>query len=70
MASLVEMLPHEANRTEREALLARAWSVAAADGIVDEFEEALVERLGRLLGFDESEIAAARRSGAGGALAQ
>jgi uncharacterized tellurite resistance protein B-like protein len=70
VASLVEMLPHEANRTEREALLARAWSVAAADGIVDEFEEALVERLGRLLGFDESEIAAARRSGAGGALPQ
>ena len=37
--------------------------VAAADGRVDEFEEALVERLGRLLGFDDMAIAAARRSG-------
>lgn len=66
VASLVEMLPHEANTTEREALLARAWSVAAADGVVDEFEEALVERLGRLLGFDEAGIAAARRDGTTG----
>lgn len=67
VASLVEMIPHEANGTEREALLAMAWSVAGADGKVDEFEEALVERLGRLLGFDEAGIAAARRNGLAGA---
>lgn len=67
VASLVEMIPHEANGAEREALLAMAWSVAGADGKVDEFEEALVERLGRLLGFDEAGIAAARRSGLAGA---
>lgn len=67
VASLVEMIPHEANGSEREALLAMAWSVAGADGKVDEFEEALVERLGRLLGFDEAGIAAARRSGLAGA---
>jgi uncharacterized tellurite resistance protein B-like protein len=66
VASLVEMLPHEANGSERERLLSMAWSVAAADGKVDEFEEALVERLGRLLGFDETAIAAARRSGTTG----
>lgn len=60
VASLVEMIPHEADSTERTELLAMAWSVAAADGVVDEFEEALVERLGRLLGFDEAAIAAAR----------
>lgn len=63
VASLVEMIPHEANKTEREELLTMAWSVAAADGRVDEFEEALVERLGRLLGFDEGAIASARRTG-------
>jgi uncharacterized tellurite resistance protein B-like protein len=63
VVSLVEMIPHEADRTERQELLAMAWSVAAADGHVDEFEEALVERLGRLLGFDDGAIAAARRSG-------
>ncbi|GJE39445.1 tellurite resistance TerB family protein [Methylobacterium persicinum] len=69
VASLVEMIPHEANGSEREALLAMAWSVAAADGVVDEFEEALVERLGRLLGFDEAAVAAARRDGTAGATA-
>jgi uncharacterized tellurite resistance protein B-like protein len=63
VASLVEMIPHEADRAERQDLLAMAWSVAAADGHVDEFEEALVERLGRLLGFDDVAIAAARQSG-------
>ncbi len=46
-----------------------AWSVAAADGRVDEFEEALVERLGRLLGFDDAAIAAARQSGQQGSRA-
>ncbi len=70
VASLVEMIPHEANGAEREALLAMAWSVAGADGKVDEFEEALVERLGRLLGFDEAGIAAARRSGLSGVPAE
>lgn len=63
VASLVEMIPHQADRTERQDLLAMAWSVAAADGRVDEFEEALVERLGRLLGFDDNAIAAARQTG-------
>lgn len=63
VVSLVEMIPHEADRLEREALLTMAWSVAAADGRVDEFEEALVERLGRLLGFDEGAIATARQIG-------
>lgn len=67
VASLVEMIPHEADSAEREALLSMAWSVAAADGVVDEFEEALVERLGRLLGFDEAGVAAARRNGTAGA---
>lgn len=63
VVSLVEMIPHEANKAERQELLAMAWSVAAADGRVDEFEEALVERLGRLLGFDDGAIATARRTG-------
>ena len=63
VASLVEMIPHQADGAERQELLTMAWSVAAADGVVDEFEEALVERLGRLLGFDEAAIGAARGSG-------
>jgi uncharacterized tellurite resistance protein B-like protein len=40
-----------------------AWSVAGADGDLHEFEEALVWRLGKLLGFDEPAIAAARDRG-------
>jgi uncharacterized tellurite resistance protein B-like protein len=43
-----------------------AWSVAGADGIVHEFEEALVWRLGGLLGLDEAAIGEARRSAADG----
>jgi uncharacterized tellurite resistance protein B-like protein len=70
IASLVEMLPHEANAAERGELLRMAWAVAAADGVVDEFEEALVERLGRMLGFDETAVASARRSGTADAPAQ
>ncbi|GJD55463.1 TerB family tellurite resistance protein [Methylobacterium dankookense] len=65
VASLVEMLPHAADDAERARLLAMAWSVAGADGTVDEFEEALVWRLGRLLGFDEAAIGQARAEAAG-----
>ncbi|WP_238182528.1 tellurite resistance TerB family protein [Methylobacterium trifolii] len=63
VASLVELIPHETDGEERARLLAMAWSVAGADGTVDEFEEALVWRLGRLLGFDEAGIARARGEG-------
>ncbi|MGU3538575.1 tellurite resistance TerB family protein [Methylobacterium sp. A54F] len=63
VAMLVEMIGRETGEGERARLLAMAWSVAAADGTVDEFEEALVWRLGALLGLDEAGIAAARRDG-------
>lgn len=60
MAMLVEQIGHEAGPAERERLLGMAWSVASADGAVDEFEEALVWRLGGLLGLDEAAIDRAR----------
>lgn len=66
MAALVEVMGHDADREARGRLLAMAWSVAAADGRVHEFEEALVWRLGRLLGFDDAAIGLAR-AGEGGA---
>ena len=66
VASLVEMLPHGVDAGERGRILAMAWSVAAADGTIDEFEEALVWRLGKLLGFDEAGIARARGEGVPG----
>ncbi|HEV2542197.1 MAG TPA: TerB family tellurite resistance protein [Methylobacterium sp.] len=61
MTSLVELIGSDGSSPEeRERLLAMAWSVAGSDGEVHEFEEALVWRLGKLLGFDEAGIAAAR----------
>lgn len=60
MAMLVELMGHELDVAERGRLLVMAWSVAGADGAVHEFEEALVWRLGGLLGLDEEAIAEAR----------
>ncbi|SFH05944.1 TerB family tellurite resistance protein [Methylobacterium gossipiicola] len=60
MAALVEVIGHEAGHEQKARLLAMAWSVAGADGEVHEFEEALVWRLGGLLGFDEAGILLAR----------
>ena len=69
MAQLVEMIGHEVGPDRRARLLAMAWSVAGADGSVHEFEEALVWRLGGLLGLDEAAIAEARRDAAEGRVA-
>ena len=63
MASLVELVRDDGDPEQRGRLLAMAWSVAGADGDLHEFEEALVWRLGKLLGFDEPAIAAARDRG-------
>ena len=60
MTVLTELIGREGSADERVRLLAMAWSVAGADGAIHEFEEALVWRLGTLLGLDEAAIAAAR----------
>lgn len=60
MSSLVELIGREGGSAERERILTMAWSVAGADGEVHEFEEALVWRLGKLLGLDETAIGRAR----------
>jgi uncharacterized tellurite resistance protein B-like protein len=69
MAQLVELIGHEVGPERRARLLAMAWSVAGADGTVHEFEEALVWRLGGLLGLDEAAIGEARRAAAEGRVA-
>ena len=69
MAQLVEMIGHEVGPDRRARLIAMAWSVAGADGSVHEFEEALVWRLGGLLGLDEAAIGEARRTAAEGRVA-
>jgi uncharacterized tellurite resistance protein B-like protein len=45
---------------ERRWLLAMAYKVAATDGAVEEFEEDLIWRAGRLLGFDDAAVRAIR----------
>lgn len=62
LTGLVELIGSEAALDDRIRLLSLAWSVASADGEIHEFEEALVWRLGKLLGLDEAEIAAARKA--------
>ncbi len=64
IASLVEMMPHAMDEAARAQLVAMAWTVADADGVVGEFEEALVSRLGTLLGLDEAAVTRARLPGA------
>lgn len=66
VASLIEMTGYRVDERERERLLAMAYAVAAADGGVGEFEEDLVWRLGRLLGFDEGRIGQVRHGAIGG----
>ena len=46
----------------RRRLVAMAYSIASADGAMHEFEEDIVWRLGRQLGFDDGEIAAIRET--------
>ena len=60
IASLVERLGRETAVEERRRLLGLAYTVAAADGRMHEFEEDLVWRVGHLLDFDDAEIAAVR----------
>jgi uncharacterized tellurite resistance protein B-like protein len=60
LATLVGMVGRDADPTERRQLLATAYSVVRSDGRIEEFEDDLVWRVGRLLGFDETEIAMLR----------
>jgi uncharacterized tellurite resistance protein B-like protein len=60
VATLVAVVGRDLDRSERRKLLGHAYVVAAADGAVHEFEDDLLWRLGRLLGFDDGEIADAR----------
>ena len=57
VSTLVEML---GQGQDRRRLLSMAYEVAAADGIIHEFEDDLVWRMGHLLGFEDDAIAAVR----------
>ena len=67
VASLVDMLGHSLNADDRRDLVAMAYRLAASDGQIGEFEDDLVWRLGRLLGFDDDGIASVRSASLAGA---
>ncbi len=56
LSDLVERMGHDLPAQERRRLLACAYEIAVADGRLHEFEDDLVWRLGRLLGFADAEI--------------
>lgn len=60
VASLVEMMGHDVEPAERRRLLGMAYAIASADGLLHEFEDDLIWRIGRLFGFDDAEIALIR----------
>jgi uncharacterized tellurite resistance protein B-like protein len=66
LASLVEMIGHNVPTAERRELLAMAYTVAAVDGAVQEFEDDLVWRVGQLLGLDDQDIVALKDATLGG----
>jgi uncharacterized tellurite resistance protein B-like protein len=66
VATLVEMIGHDVAEGERRELLAMAYTVAAVDGGVQEFEDDLVWRVGQLLGLDDQGIIAVRDETLGG----
>jgi uncharacterized tellurite resistance protein B-like protein len=58
--TLAERILQEVGPEERPAVMAMAYRIAALDGHLHEFEDDLLWRIGRLLGFSEPEIAATR----------
>jgi uncharacterized tellurite resistance protein B-like protein len=60
VSSLLEMVGRDDD--SRRRILAMAFTVASADGTVQEVEADLVWRLGKLLGFDEQEIDAIKET--------
>ncbi|WP_299563875.1 TerB family tellurite resistance protein [Enterovirga sp.] len=60
VSGLMERVGLGGDEADRTRLLGMAYGIAAADGLVGEFEEDLVWRMGRFLGFDDEAIGATR----------
>jgi uncharacterized tellurite resistance protein B-like protein len=58
--TLVSHIQQEVGPDERPMLLGMAYRIAAVDGYVHEFEDNLIWRIGRLLGFDDAAVSAIR----------
>jgi uncharacterized tellurite resistance protein B-like protein len=59
-STLVRRIAQDMPVEERGHLLALAYRIAAVDGVVHDFEEDLIWRLGAQLGLTEADIASAR----------
>jgi uncharacterized tellurite resistance protein B-like protein len=55
--TMVDRIVHDILPEERPRLLSMAYRIAAADGAIHEFEDDLIWRTGRLLGFSDSDLA-------------
>jgi uncharacterized tellurite resistance protein B-like protein len=59
-ATLSDRILQEIAPDERPEVMALAYRIAALDGVLHEFEEDLLWRIGRLLGFSKAEAATIR----------
>jgi uncharacterized tellurite resistance protein B-like protein len=55
--TLVDRIVHDVGPQERPRLLSMAYRIAAADGKIHGFEDDLIWRTGRLLGFSDEDLA-------------
>ena len=55
--TLIDRIVNDVPFEERGPLLALAYKIAAIDGVVHEFEDDLIWRTGRLLGFTDRDLA-------------
>lgn len=60
LAAMVDVLRRKLPPDQRLSLVALLWRMALADGVVHEFEDALVSRVSELLGLSPEEAAAVR----------
>jgi uncharacterized tellurite resistance protein B-like protein len=58
--TLSERISQEIGTEARKSILAMAYRIAALDGYLHEFEDDLLWRIGRLLGFSDAENASVR----------
>ncbi len=58
--ALIDLLGRETDMPERRRILGLACEVAGSDGVLHEFEDGVLWRLGRALGLDETALAEAK----------
>lgn len=62
--TLIDRIVTDVPAAKRKSLLALAYRIAAIDGTIHDFEDDLIWRTGRLLGFSDPDLAAIKDSAA------